>query len=83
MDLIGFVSEYTTAGSSNLISAGKINFTDQSWKVWGTSMSSISLFKIEILQILVDAFLLALDIVGLNILDSIIPRAQQCHWKYR
>ena len=83
MDLIGFVSEYTTAGSSNLISAGKINFTDQSWKVWGTSMSSISLFKIEILQILVDAFLLALDIVGLNILDSIIPRAQHCHWKYR
>ena len=42
-------------------------------------MSSISLFKIEILQILVDAFLLALDIVGLNILDSITPRARQCH----
>ena len=83
MDLIGFVSEYITVGSSNLISAGKINFTDQSWKVWGTSMSSISLFKNQILQILVDAFLLALDIVGLNILDSIIPRARQCHWKYR
>ena len=42
-------------------------------------MSSIPLFKNQILQILVDAFLLALDIVGLNILDSIIPRAQQCH----
>ena len=36
-DLIGLVSEYTTAGSSSLISVGK--HADGSWKICDTLMS--------------------------------------------
>ena len=66
LDLIWFVSEYTTVGSSNLISLGKHVFADGSWKLRGTH-----LLRKKILQILVGAFLLALDNVDLNILDSV------------
>ena len=59
LDLIKFVSEYTTVGSSNLISIGKYAFTDGSWKIWGTLISSTGLFRKEALEILVCAFLLA------------------------
>ena len=45
-------------------------------------MISILLFRMEILKILVNPFLLDLDIDGLNILDSIISRARENHWKY-
>ena len=45
-------------------------------------MISTLLFRMEILKILVDPFLLDLDIDGLNILDSIISRARENHWKY-
>lgn len=36
----------------------------------------------EILKILVDPFFLDLNIDSLNILDSIISRARENHWKY-
>ena len=42
-------------------------------------MSYAPLFRKQILQILVGAFLLALDIAGLNILGSTIPRAREYH----
>ena len=42
-------------------------------------MSSTPLFRKEILQILVYAFLLDLDTFGLNILSSIISRAREYH----
>ena len=45
-------------------------------------MISTLLFRMEILKILVDPFLLDLDIDGLNILDSIISRSRENHWKY-
>ena len=66
LDLIWFVSEYTTVGSSNFISLGKHAFADGSWKLRGTH-----LLRKKIFQILVGAFLLALDNVDLNILDSV------------
>ena len=73
---------YTKEGPSNLVSAGKHAFTYGSWEIWGTLMSFTTfLFRKEISQIL-DAFILALDIVGLNILDSVIYRAKEYHWKY-
>ena len=40
-------------------------------------MSSTSLFRNEILQILVGHFLLALDIIGLNILGLIISGVRE------
>ena len=40
-------------------------------------MSSTPFFRKQILQILVGAFFLALDIVGLNILNSAISRASK------
>ena len=79
VNLIGFIIEYTTVGSSNLISVIKRAFTDGSWKIWSTSVSYTPLFRKQILQILVGAFLLALDIAGLNILGSTIPRAREYH----
>ena len=42
LDLIGFVSKYTTVGSSNFISIGKDAFPDRSWKIWGTVMRLLS-----------------------------------------
>ena len=56
LNLIGMVIEYTTKGSSNLILVGKHAFTDESWKIWITLMSSTCLFRKENLQILVAAF---------------------------
>ena len=38
LDLIWFVSKYTTVGSSNLISLGKHAFADGSWKLRGTHL---------------------------------------------
>ena len=42
-------------------------------------MSHTPLFKEEISELLASAFLLALDIVGLSILDSIISRVREYH----
>ena len=67
--MIGFASEYTTEGSSNLRSLGKRAFSHYSWKIWSTLMNSTPLFRKGTLQILAGVFLLALDIVGSNILD--------------
>ena len=39
-------------------------------------MSSTPLLRKESIQVFVDAFLAALDIVGLNILDKIISRVK-------
>ena len=47
-----------------------------------TLMSFINFLKKEILQIFIDAFLLALDIGSLDILDSIISRATGYHWPF-
>ena len=44
-------------------------------------MSSTPSFRMKILQILVVTFL-AIDIADMNILDSIISRARECHWKF-
>lgn len=82
LDLIGFVSEYRTVGSPNLILVGKNAFTNGSSKILCTLMNSTRLFRKDILQIVVGTFLLALDISGLNILNSIISRAREYHWKY-
>ena len=71
LDLIKFASEYTTAGSSNLISIGTYAFTDGSWKIWGTLIRSARLFRKETLQILVGAFLLASFGFGVFRLDYI------------
>ena len=49
-------------------------------KNMGILMSSTPLFRKEILQIL-GASPLALNIVGLNILDSVISRVNEHHWK--
>ena len=40
LDMIGFVSEYAKVLSSNLISVGKHDLTNGSWKVWGKLISS-------------------------------------------
>ena len=55
----------------------KLDILDRS-----TLMSSTALFTKEILQKLVGALLLDFDIVDLNILDSLIYRAKEYHWKY-
>ena len=52
------------------------------WKEWVTLVSSTPSFRKEILPILVGAFSLSLDIVGLNIVDSVIHRAREYQWKY-
>lgn len=78
MDLTEFLCEYTTVGSSSLISVSGTS-TDRSWKICGTLMSHTPLFKEEISELLASAFLLALDIVGLSILDSIISRVREYH----
>ena len=70
------LSEYTAAGSSNLTLVGKNASTDRWWKKTGTLMSSTPFIYLG------GAFLLALAIVGLNVLDSIIFRAREYHWKY-
>ena len=82
LDLMDLISQYKTVGSPNLISVGKYGFTDEWSKIWGTLMSSTALFRKEILQILVGAFLLALDIFSLNILVSIISADREYYWKY-
>ena len=43
LDLIGFISEYTTIGSSNLISVGnrEHTFTDRLWKIWYTLINLV------------------------------------------
>ena len=43
LDLIGFISEYTTIGSSNLISVGnrEHKFTDRLWKIWYTLINLV------------------------------------------
>ena len=56
LNLIGMVIEYTTVWSSNLMSVGKHAVTDESWKIWGTLMSSTCLFRKENLQIFVAVF---------------------------
>ena len=82
LDLVGFVSEYRTKRLPSLISAGKHAFTDTSWKIWSTLMSSIPSYRKRILQAFVAASLLALITVVLNILYLVISRARECHWNW-
>ena len=65
-----------------MISVGIVAFTDGLWKIQGTLVSSTPLFRKRFLQILVVAIHLALDVVGLNILDSIISTAREYYWIY-
>ena len=46
----------------------------------GQLMSSIALFRKEVLQIFVGAFLLAFHVGGWNILDSVMYRTIEFNW---
>ena len=63
-------------------SVSKHAFTDESWKKYGTLMISTPLFRKVNFTLLIDAFVLALSIVGFNALDLIISRASAYHWKF-